>query len=250
MKNKKIKSLIRNRTFRKVSSATTLLLMLFAYNQCELIMRPKSNKKSLGETSQINNESTYHSDNTNSDTGNEETTIPPEVEVVVKAKVQTGMKDYEQILETMSVLTGISSSNDNIQNVYEDIKTQLPEKNDIKTFMAAHQVGIVKLASEYCHRLVENQSARSLVWPGFNFGESAANAFSSVGRQNFINQTVNKFWGRSIASEFEVGMSSQLLNQLTNDLMAGENTGSNNLTRTIAKGICISVLASAPVMML
>lgn len=162
---------------------------------------------------------------------------------------EVGIKSFEQINKTMSALTGVRIDRNNIENVYEDVITQLPTDNTIDTFLAAHQVGVTKLAAEYCDTLVNDSTLRANVWPGFNFGASATNAFNSTGTQNFIVQTLNAFWGQGVDLAGRAPATIEL-QQLVNDLKVGENLGASSTTRKIAKGVCITALASLNVTLL
>ncbi len=165
------------------------------------------------------------------------------------AQPEYGIKSYEQINKTMSVLTGVRIDRSNIQNIYEDVLTQLPTDNTIDTFLAAHQVGVTKLAAEYCDTLVNDTTLRANVWPGFNFGATATNAFNSTGTQNFIVQTLNAFWGQGVDMSGRAPASIEL-QALVNELKVGENLGASSTTRKIAKGVCITALASLNVTLL
>jgi hypothetical protein len=162
---------------------------------------------------------------------------------------EVGIKSFEQINKTMSALTGVRIDRNNIENVYEDVITQLPTDNTIDTFLAAHQVAVTKLAAEYCDTLVNDSTLRANVWPGFNFGTSATNAFNSTGTQNFIVQTLNAFWGQGVDLAGRAPASIEL-QQLVNDLKVGENLSASSTTRKIAKGVCITTLASLNVTLL
>ncbi|MCO4754212.1 MAG: hypothetical protein KC478_07005 [Bacteriovoracaceae bacterium] len=160
-----------------------------------------------------------------------------------------GIKNFEQINKTMSALTGVRIDRSNINNVYQDIIAQLPTDNKIDTFLAAHQVAVTKLAAEYCDTVVNDTTLRANVWSGFNFGATANNAFDSNGTSNFINLTLNSFWGLGVdlAGRSPAGLE---LQTLVNELKVGENLGASSTTRKIAKGVCIATLASLNVTML
>lgn len=162
---------------------------------------------------------------------------------------EVGVKSFEQINKTMSALTGVRIDRSNIENTFEDVVTQLPTDNNIDSFLAAHQVGVTKLAAEYCDTLVNDSTLRANVWPGFNFGQNATNAFNATGTQNFIVQTLNAFWGQGVDMAGRAPASVEL-QQLVNELKVGENLGASSTTRKIAKGVCITALASLNVTLL
>lgn len=243
---------------RIAATAVSLGFMLFSFNHC--VLDQKINTKSPSTTS-----------NSNPVEGDTPVTDPinpvappivvaplpspapmPEVpppEVIQAQEIDVGIKNFEQINATMSVLTGVSSMNNAIRNTYNDLEVQLPTSNNVKSFLSANQVAITKLAAEYCDALVNSSTLRQNIWPGFNFGGTPNAVLNNNGQKNaVINQTLNGFWGSNVGgdrSTFQLELLS-----LFNDLLAGENLGNAATTRTTIKGVCTAALASAPVTLL
>lgn len=246
-----------NNKTRIFSTIFSLGVMLFSFNHC--VLDQKVNTKNTGTTNTSEVADTSNNNNNNNNNGGNNSTptptptatpivddpSPPPI-VVQSAEIDVGVKNFEQINETMSVLTGVSAGTNAVRNVYNDLEVQLPTDNSIKSFLSANQVAITKLAAEYCHALVESGTLRGNVWPGFNFG-GTPNAVLTNNTQKiqFIDQTLNSFWGMNVGGD---RTASQLeLLSLMNELLQGENLGSNTTTRTTAKGICTAALSSAQV---
>lgn len=68
-----------------------------------------------------------------------------------------GLRDFGQINETFSRLTGVASHGSiyPISTVYRRESMSLPGSNEITNFKGPHQVAITKLAAEYCHAMFE-----------------------------------------------------------------------------------------------
>ena len=62
----------------------------------------------------------------------------------------------------MAVLTNVPSSNGAVESTFGEVRTQLPGSTDISTFVSSQQVGIAKLALEYCSELVDDPVERDL----------------------------------------------------------------------------------------
>lgn len=234
-----------NSKIRLGASIGSLLLLLLSFNHC--VLQPKATKKPAdgSSTSQQNTNNTGNTGNGNSDPA-DPVVDPPNI---VLEEVDVGVKNFEQVLETMSVLTGVDANVNSVSNTYEDLKTQLPTNNDIKTFLPAHQVAVTKLAAEYCDELVDDNNLRGSIWPGFNFGGTPTNSLNANGRANVINQAIDKFWGMGTVSAADKNAAIVELQILVADLIANEANNSAT-TRTVVKGVCIATLATARVTLL
>lgn len=158
-----------------------------------------------------------------------------------------GLRSFEQIKESMAVVTGVRSSAANVQAIYQEVKTQLPTNNDIKTFIASQQVGISKMAVEFCDVMVDTPNLRTSAAPNFNFSQSPNQAFSGAGAKNLVQGFMASFWGTNLSSVPDDNVSVQLLEGLVDDLLVGSNMGDPAVTLGTAKGICTAVLSASPV---
>ncbi len=246
---------------RVAATAVSLGLMLFSFNHCVLDQKVNTKKPSTTNTTESTSGDPV-SDNTGN-TGNQTPVIPtPIVEVtptpapgpdpvmpppaVIQAQeIDVGVKNFEQINASMSVLTGVSEMNNSVRNTYNDLEVQLPSRNNVKSFLAANQVAITKLAAEYCDALVNSGTLRQGVWPGFDFGAAPNQSLAnSVQKTNLIEQTLNRFWGTNVGGDRSVALIE--MRSLLDELLAGENQNATT-TQTTVKGLCTAALASAQV---
>jgi hypothetical protein len=231
-----------NSKIRLGASLGSLLVLLLSFNHC--VLQPKASKTPADGSSSNQQQSSNNSGN-----GNTDPVDPVDPPSIVLEEVDVGVKNFEQVLETMSVLTGVDANTNTINDTYQDLKTQLPTNNDIKTFLPAHQVAVTKLAAEYCDELVDDNSLRGSVWPGFNFGGTPTNSLNANGRANIINQAIDKFWGMGTVSAVDKNAAIVELQILVADLVANE-ANTQTTTRTVVKGVCIATLATARVTLL
>lgn len=237
---------------RIAATVASLGFMLFSFNHC--VMDQKTNTKpSTGVT---NNDTTNPVSNPNptpvptpivNPTPNPTPTpVQPPPVVVQQAEIDVGIKNFEQINDTMSVLTGVSKMDNGIRSTFNDLEVQLPTDNSVKSFLAANQVAITKLAAEYCDTLVDSGTLRGAVWPGFNFSGTPNQVLSNNQQKlGVIDQTLNRFWGVNVGGDRSTSQLEML--SLTNELLNGENLGNSSTTRTTVKGLCTAALASAQV---
>jgi hypothetical protein len=167
---------------------------------------------------------------------------------VARLITDVGVKDFEAIYVTFQVLTGVDPLQENvIRNSFSELKTQLPFDASIKSFNTAHQIATIKLASEFCHRLFESSAYYNIFFTNFNIGQSPNNVLNANGKIIMINDFINRFWGENVQPIAVEQVAIQQMSQLIDALLVDENMGSSTTTRKVAKGVCTSLLASAPV---
>lgn len=232
---------------------TGLFTLLLTYNHCGLdpSLGKKSNtlnRKVAANDIDQNSTTTLPSPLPNGSNTPAADEIPADVEEVVanvvNIEVDVGVKDFEQILHSMSAVTGVGITEPIIQTTYNQLSPQLPNDNSIKSFMAANQVAITKLAAEFCDVLVNRAELRSVVWPQINFGQSPTQTLGTVGRQHLIERAINRFWGDGLLSANEFNEQSIILNELIEALLV-DSPNNSATTRLVTKGICIGTLSSS-----
>jgi hypothetical protein len=224
--------------------------LLIAFNHCGL--DPQSNKlnRKLASSDLDQNLSTPTLPETLPNGNN--TPAPEEmpsnnndaIAEVVAIEVDVGIKDFEQILYTMSAVTGVPVTDPDIQNTYKTLSPQLPNDNSIKSFLSSNQVAITKLAAEFCNELVNSAELRLVIWPQLNFEVAPATALNTAGRQHLMERAINRFWGQGLLTTQEMNQQTQVLNELITNLVATASTNAAG-TRLVAKGVCIATLAAS-----
>lgn len=241
---------IQSKAFWKVLSILMLLGIFFTFNQCVVSQYDAPVITSNGDNVNVDD---FHDDPViNSGTlpqggsGEFEETGATEVARLV---TDVGMKDFESIYVTFQVLTGIDSQNDStVRSIYSDIESQLPTDTSVKNFLTANQIAIIKLASTFCDRLFSSGTYYNAFFNNFNINSSPENVLSTQNQKLvMIQDFINRFWGQNVQPySVEETAKMEMIN-LIDDLLVGESLGSSNTTRLIAKGVCTSMLASAPV---
>jgi|GEM_PF-2856226 len=226
-------------------------LLLLTFNHCNIELAKQTNSKSR----KVSSENTQALANPAPGVSTEVPIVEgggdepdPVVEEIVIQEVNVGVKSFEELNASMSVLTGIPTAQ--VENTYNSIVTQLPTSNDVKSFLGVHQVSIMKLAAEYCHRLVDDATQRAIIWPTTNFGENAVTALFGAKRQAIIDNAIINFWRADNAKLATMTMEKNELNAMVDELLVGMATNNSTTTRNVIKGMCTSILSSSPVTML
>lgn len=162
--------------------------------------------------------------------------------------LQAGVRNFAQINATMSVLTGVSPSVAAVKAAYDnELSTALPAGNDAQAFLGSHQVAVTKLAVEYCDALFEDTALRAQMIPGFNFAATPSTAFNAASKALVTQSLLDRFMGPSLADRPSNASLQPVAIKLLEDILVGKSTTDVNVTKNSIKGVCIALLASAPV---
>jgi hypothetical protein len=157
-----------------------------------------------------------------------------------------GVKTFDEINATMAAITGVSPNNPAVKATYALVRQQLPAVEDLSAVLASHQVGIAQLAIEYCNALVEDTSLRGTVFPGFNFGAPASQAFDTPGERDLIFvPLLTRAMGTGLASQPDDANVRLELDNLTTTLTACGGGCAADRTRTVVKSVCSAAIGSA-----
>lgn len=176
---------------------------------------------------------------------------PKKEEVVPLQKIQAsvGLKNYDQINSSMSVITGIEATTPAVRTVFATLTTSMPTDNDIKGFLGSQQVSVFKLAVEYCDALVKDATKRAVFFPGFNFAGTPAAVLNASGKQEIADTLVTKIWGKDLDFLPPHTESVATVMGLIDNILVGKNTATVAVTGAVVTGACTAVLASAPSIM-
>jgi hypothetical protein len=74
-----------------------------------------------------------------------------------------GVRTFAQINSTLSVLTGVPTTNTTVNTTYQSVQQQLPNLVTLEGYSAANQVGVAQLAIQYCNTMVNTPAYASKV---------------------------------------------------------------------------------------
>jgi len=170
---------------------------------------------------------------------------PPPPQVDVPRDPDYGIRDFAEINQTMSNMTGVPMTQTQVKATYDAVYQALPVSTGIEGFLSSQQMGITQLAIAYCSALVEDTAKRALYFPGFDFSASVSTAFNSGAKQaQIIDPLMSKMVGANIPTQPDDAATrtevSNLIGQL-DGCVAGPQCSTNG----VVKGACASVLGSA-----
>jgi hypothetical protein len=171
----------------------------------------------------------------------------PSAPVDLPEAADIGLKTFDEVNASMSFMTGVPTTQADVQSTFEKVKQQLPSVEIIEGFLSAHQMAMTQLAIQYCDALVENSSLRAAFFPGFDFNESANTAFDTHGRSLIIQPILNRFVGASLNTQpADADIETELLALMDKlDACADTSSCDTDRTKTIVKASCAAVLGSA-----
>ncbi len=181
--------------------------------------------------------------------------LPPvaPVEVFGEPLPKEGLRDFDRANTTMASLTGVDPNSANVRNAFAELEQQLPGTFDLRTFSSSQQIGIAKLALEYCDAMVESNPLRTAFFgntPAFQFDQPVNTAFSDQTKRDLvIDRLVDRMFNANVANQPDKTEMRPVLDGLITELTARCATQSCDATRTrnIVKGLCAAVLSSAAV---
>ena len=138
-----------------------------------------------------------------------------------------GLKNFAEINASLSALTGISATNANVNETYENVRQQLPVSEEINGFVAAQQLGVTQLAVRYCNELTAQEAAKDEggnndaggFYAGFDFDNNVATAFEATGRTQIINPLMDRLLANSPATGDQPSFS--VTEDILDDLIVG-----------------------------
>jgi hypothetical protein len=155
-----------------------------------------------------------------------------------------GVRTFEQLNQSMSLITGVPTTNSAVRSTYLQVQQQLPPVPNIQAFLASHQTGIAQLAIKYCAALVDDNQKRAQFFPQLDVSAAAGSQFADdPGKNRLIGPLlVNVFQqknGVDLASQPADAEVRAELSALITRLVAG---GADS--RTVAKAACAAALGS------
>jgi hypothetical protein len=115
---------------------------------------------------------------------------------------EIGVRTFDEISATMSVLTGVSQLDPGVVATFDEVRQSLPAVSGIDAFLSSHQASVAALAIEYCHAMVNEMVANPALaaqrFPGFPFTAGTAVAWPAAGSPTedlFLNPLLDRVLG-------------------------------------------------------
>jgi hypothetical protein len=178
--------------------------------------------------------------------------VPP-VPTDPPANPDYGTRTFDQLLYTMSNITGVPITDVNVANTFANISQSLPSTPTIDAFSASNQQAVAQLAIVFCSELVNNPTLSAKFFPGLNYAQPAGSYFSSQANVNLVinpllsNAQIVDGHGVQIATQPTVAAVTTELNSLIAQLSGGQNEAGR--TAAVTTAACAAVLGSAAIVL-
>jgi hypothetical protein len=172
-----------------------------------------------------------------------------------------GVRTFDEISATMSVVTGVSQLDAGVKDAFNEIRQSLPATESIEGFLSSHQASIAQLAIEYCNSMVNDMAANPTLaaqrFPGFPFTSGTAVAWPAAGSPTedlFFDPLLNPVLG-TVATPIGTAPDRAAVKAELTALVHGGHSRSGLVnmgttsdatrTQTIAKAVCAAAVGNA-----
>lgn len=195
-------------------------------------------------------------------------------------KAAPGVKNFEQVFQSMKRVTGLESASEStpplsriigspsLPGTYVALRAGLPGANALNAFVPTQMLNMVSLATTFCSEILRDPPSRGLFLAGTGLVDSSNNYIS--GRPDVVILANNasgipnnvalarffatKFWGPAVDVGDDRTTSEDNLAALAIDLAAYTGTGSATMPVTtmnsVVLGVCAAALSSGNVIFL
>ncbi len=152
-------------------------------------------------------------------------------------KTGVGFRNFDQINNTYSVLTGVPIDNQQVANAFAALRSTLPTENSVATITPGQVSSFTKLAAFYCDVASRDQQLASDLYAGVDLSGSAQSIVQNP--DPLINALLDRFVkpGYSLGQESEAER--EIVRMLINDIGPGPQAVD------MAMGVCSAMLSSA-----
>lgn len=171
--------------------------------------------------------------------------VPPPAPPDVPPQLRTaphGIRDFAEIHATMSKITGVPATQEDVAETYELVHQAMPVNPGIQGFISSQQMGITQLAIRYCSVLVDDEGLRSEFWPQFDWDRPFATAFDD--RNAVVGPIVERVVGIDLPTQPDALDVAAELNSLIDRLTNCPGCGDERIA-PVMKASCAAALGSA-----
>ncbi len=174
-------------------------------------------------------------------------TPPPPVPLAPSSDL--GVRTFAQVNSTLSVLTGVPTTNTAVNTTYQSVQQQLPSIPTLEAYSSANQVGVAQIAVQYCNMMVTTPAYQAVVFPGITFNGST---FSTAAGINAVSSALaaRVIGNGSLASQPAPTAVTNELNTLIPILCSGSAPCNGNPARVLAvtAAACAAAFGNAEMM--
>jgi hypothetical protein len=164
--------------------------------------------------------------------------VPPAPGPIV---ADIGVRTFAQVNSTLSVLTGVPTTDPSVTTTYQAVQEQLPATPTLEAFSSANQVGIAQLAIQYCNVMVNNPTYLAKVLPGVTVNASLYPA----GINSVTSALAARVLGSGLHSQPAAATVTNELTTLINNLCTTSACNTTARAQAVTAAACATAFGSA-----
>jgi hypothetical protein len=154
-----------------------------------------------------------------------------------------GVRTFAEINSTLSVLTGVPTTDTAVSTTYQAVQQQLPAVYTLESFSAANQVGVAQLAIQYCNEAVNSPTYSAALFPGVTYN---ASTFSGSDTSAVASALAAKVLGNGqLASAPAAATVTTELNNLITTLCSTSACNTSARVQAVKAAACAAAFGSA-----
>jgi hypothetical protein len=160
----------------------------------------------------------------------------------IAAVAAVGVRTFAQVNSSLSLLTGVPTTEPDVMATYLMVQQQLPAVSTLESFSAANQVGIAQLAIQYCNVAVNTPSLQAALFPA---GISSTQFTTQAGIDSVTSALAARVLGTGLSSQPAPSTVSTELSGLIGKLCATNSCTTTKGTLAVAAAACAAALGSS-----
>ena len=153
-----------------------------------------------------------------------------------------GVRTFAQINSTLSLLTGVPTSNAAVSGTYLAVQQQLPSNPTLEGFSSSNQIGIAQLAIQYCNVAVNSSTLQPQV---FGTNLSPAQFKTQPGIDIVTSALASRLLGTGLNSQPNATPVKTELSSLIGKLCMTNDCTTSKGTYAVAAAACATAFGSA-----
>ena len=151
-----------------------------------------------------------------------------------------GVRTFAEINSTLSLLTGIPTTDAAVIATYQAVQQQLPTDPTLEGFSSSNQIGVAQLAIQYC-----NEAANTPALQPTLFGSTLSAGQFPAGSSTVTSALANRVLGNSPKSQPVASTVTTELNALIGLLCSDNDCTTIAGTKAVAAAACATAFGSA-----
>jgi Concanavalin A-like lectin/glucanases superfamily len=170
-------------------------------------------------------------------------TVVPQPILPGPTVADVGVRTFAEINSTLSLLTGVPTTDTAVASTYLAVQQQLPAENTLESFSSANQVGVAQLAIQYCNEAVNSPTYSAALFPGVTFN---ASTFSGAGTSAITSALAAKVLGNGqLASSPPASSVTNELGTLITNLCSTTACNTTARVQAVTAAACAAAFGSA-----